>query len=112
MVPPLHCRRRIALDEAEQVSPAPDEVAFAVEVLARRLAFLRPQLGLLRAYPGQFADDKGTDGIVAEMPGRRDAHAPGRRMDAQVEVFDALAHHLDAEFTQLHAAALNTRSGP
>ena len=64
----------VALDDLEQVALAPDVVAFPVQVLARRLAFLLPQLRLLLLDPAELRDGEDADGVEAHARRGGDAH--------------------------------------
>src|SRR6266511_2641530 len=75
-------------------------MAFAVQVLARRFAFLLLQLPLLSFDPVEFGNGEDSDRLEIHPQRRRDAHPPGGRINAQVDVLDVLLHHFHGDFTQ------------
>ena len=91
----------VALHHLEQVALAPDVVALAVQVLARRLALLLPELRLLLLDPAQLGDRERRGwcrGSCASGP----RCAPARRgMDAEMDVLDVLQHHVHRDVAQL-----------
>lgn len=74
--------------------------AFAVEVFAGCLTVLFPQLLLLLANPGQFADGNGPDGVEAQMARGRDAHPASRRVHAPMKILDILAHDIRSDIAE------------
>ena len=82
----------VDLNDLEQVAFAPDVVAFTVEEFTGGFAFLLLEFVLLFANPGQFGDGKDADGIEAHVRRGRDGHASRGRVDAEVDIFDVLAH--------------------
>src|SRR5947199_7748689 len=61
----LHFWRGALLDHLEQIALAPDIMAFSVQILAGRLAFLFLKLSLLLLDPTQLRDCEDTDGVEA-----------------------------------------------
>ncbi len=91
---------RAFLNQFEQVALSPDVVAFAVQILARRFAFLRrsfvcccliqPSLEIAkRRMVSRFIR------CGAEM-----RTLPGRRIDAEMDVLDVLQHHINRDARQ------------
>ena len=76
-------------------------MAFAVEVLARRFAFLLSELLLLVLDPAEFGNGKDADRVEIHTQGRRDSHPSGRRVYAQVDILDVLFYHLHGDLTEL-----------
>src|SRR5688572_668743 len=100
-MPQHYAGRLLAFDYLEKVAPAPHVVAFAIEILARRLALLLPQLLLLLANPLQLGDREHADRVEAHARGCGDPDAASRGMDAQVDVLDVLQDHVHGEVAQL-----------
>ena len=96
----LHRRRRIALDDLQQIALSPDVVAFAIQIFARRLALLLLQLLLLLLDPAELGNRKDADGVEASCATGGDAHPTGRRIDAEVDVLDVLEHHIHRDLRQ------------
>ena len=67
MVAPFNGWRRIPLDDLQQATPTPHIVAFAIEVLTRRLALLLLELPLLLADPRKLPNGERSDRRNAEM---------------------------------------------
>lgn len=95
--------RGIGFDDFEQVAFSPDVVAFAVEVFTRRFAFLSLEFLLLAFDPAEFGDGEDADGVEVHLRRRRDAHPAGRRVDAQVDIFDVFEHHIYGDVSQFDA---------
>jgi len=76
-------------------------VALPIQVLARGLAHLLPQLALLFLDPGQPGDDIGADDVKAHARRGRDADVAPGRVDAEVDVLDVLQDDLCLDLGEL-----------
>ena len=70
-------RRMIAFNDLQQVTPPPDIMAFAVEILPWSFTVLFAQLRCWRLDPTQFGNGKHADGVEIHSEWRGDPH-PGR----------------------------------
>ncbi|MNG35395.1 hypothetical protein D3C84_1221170 [compost metagenome] len=70
-----------------------------------------PRLGLklrpLPFDPAELAHHGQAHGFVVNSQGRSDAHAPLRRINAQVQVFDRLTHDLNGQTAYRDVARLS-----
>src|SRR6185312_8285320 len=98
----LDPRRGIPFNHTQKVASSPDIVAFAFDVLARRLALLRSQLALLTLDPADFADREQPDGFIGCALRGRNSYTPDWGINRKMQIPDRLAHQLDADVAQLH----------
>src|SRR6478672_11506639 len=76
-------------------------MTFAVQIVARRFAFLIPQLLLLPLDPDHFRDCKDTNAIEAHALRCRDTHLAARRIDTEMDVLDVFEHHVHGYFAKI-----------
>jgi hypothetical protein len=100
-------RRVVFFVDLDEVTAAPDGVAFAVEVFAGGFTGLGLEFGLLFFDPVQFGDGVEAEGVHAHPHGSGEANAAGGRVDAQVDIFDVLENDFDGEITEVEGFSIH-----
>ncbi len=90
-----HFRRAFVVDDIEQVTASLVVVALTAHIFARGLALLRGELRLLALDPGQSGDGKEAYRFVIDAQWCGHPDASGRWIDAEMQVLDVLANHID-----------------
>jgi len=85
-------------------------VALAAYHLALGLPRLLSESRPLPLDPAEFADHRQPHGLIAHRPRRGPAHAPVRRIDAQVQVLDGLPDHVHRKVANADLSPLNNHS--
>ena len=85
-------------------------MAFAIQVLAGRFAFLLPHFLLLLPDPAELGDGKHTDGVDTHPLRSRDPDAPRRRVNAEMDILDVLQNHIDGDVAEAEAGQLSIPS--
>ena len=75
-------------------------MALTVQIFARRLTFLSPEFLLLLFDSAQLQDCENTDGAEAHICRRRNPHATGWRINAEMDVFDVLQDHIHRDLAE------------
>lgn len=86
--------RPVALGHRERVAFPPHAMILALQILTRAVAILAARSALLFPDPPQLGNGKEADILRAHPGRRRNAHAAGGQMDAQVDILDGLECHL------------------
>jgi type I restriction enzyme, R subunit len=97
----LNVRGVICLDQLQKVAFVPNIMAFAVEVLARRFAFLLAELVLLLLDPAQFGNGEDADGVQAHARRGRNPHSASRWIYAEMDIPNVLQNHIHRDVAQL-----------
>src|SRR5215216_4505952 len=92
----------VSVGDCQQVAPTPKIVAFAGDELPGRLARLVPELALLLAYPGEFADGIGAGHVETRGSRSNQRDAAIGRMDREMDMLDAFPRHLDRKLSNLN----------
>src|ERR1700742_1588588 len=79
-------------------------MAFTVQVLARRFAFLLPNLVLLLPNPAEFGDSEQADRVEIHAERRGNTHVAGWRIYAEMEILDVFLHDIHSDFAKLYTA--------
>ena len=87
----------IAIYDAEAVALPKKVVALAANYLPLGLPRLGFEFRPLAVDPAELADHRKPDGVIAHPQRRRHAHAAVRRVDAEMQVLDALPDDLDRQ---------------
>ena len=88
-------------DYAEQITPSPDIVPLALDVLTRCFACLRSKLDLALLDPGELGNREKADCFELHSPWRSYSDCTGGRMHAQMDVLDVLVRDLDNDVAEL-----------
>src|ERR1039457_1039357 len=76
-------------------------MAFAVQVLAGRFAFLLIHLSLLLPNPAELGNRKHADGVEVHAKRCGDPHLACGWVDTQMDVLDVLLHHVHGNLTEV-----------
>lgn len=102
-----HSGRTGVGDEAQPAAGAEQIVCFTADHLPLGLAGLLLEATALLADPAQAVDDGHAHRFVVHRQRSRNPHPAFRRVHAQMQVLDVLAHHFDAEACNLQAVTLS-----
>ena len=72
---------------------------------------LRGELGLLPLDPAQLVDHGQPHGVIVDHQRCGDSHPAIRRIDAEVQVLDVLAHHLDGHAADREVVRFSSHAG-
>jgi hypothetical protein len=99
------------LDDSQPITSSLKVVALARDHFALGLARLLSKRFLLASDPSQLGNDSQTNYLVIDKHGYCNPHPTGRRIHAQVQVFDSLSHYFYSKAANLQVMSLSTHAG-